>query len=431
MKTKPQISTHSPWWHWYVPKLVAMLRRGYSLDNLRADAIAGLTVAIVALPLSMALGIASGTTPAQGLITVVIAGLLISLLGGSRYQIGGPTGAFVVVIFNIIAQHGYDGLIIATLMAGVILIVAGLAKLGTYIRYIPAPVITGFTAGIAVIIFSSQIKDLFGLHIEKVPGDFFEKWHAFWLARDTFSIECVFISLSALAALILFRRYAPKLPGFLITVIAASLVVWMLTLDVPTIGSMFGGIPHSIPAPHWPAITLDKMQVMLPSALTIAFLAGIESLLSAVVADGMTARYHRSNCELIAQGVANTASALFGGLPATGAIARTATNIRAGAYSPMSGVLHAVFILLFMLFFAPLASYIPLACLAAILVIVAWNMSEIHHFRKIMRGPAGDRVILLATFILTITTDLTVAILTGVMLATIVLAYRKRQKSAI
>ena len=425
----PFASNTFTWWHSLVPKLFTVIKQGYTTKNLRTDAVSGLTVAIVALPLSMALGIASGATPAQGLITAVIAGLLISALGGSRYQIGGPTGAFVVVIFNIIAQHGYEGLIIATLMAGVILVAAGLARMGTYIRYIPPPVITGFTACIAVIIFLSQVKDLFGLQIEKVPGDFFEKWQTFWLARDTFSVGCIFISFSAIAALILFRRQAPKWPGFLITVIVTSVAVWLFKFDVPTIGSMFGGIPHSIPAPHWPAVTLDKMQTLLPSALTIAFLAGIESLLSAVVADKMTGGKHRSNGELVAQGIANTASALFGGMPATGAIARTATNIRAGAYSPVSGVLHAVFILLFMLFFAPLASFIPLACLAAILVMVAWNMSEVHHFMEIMRGPRGERVVLLVTFLLTVTADLTMAILSGVILSALFFVYRKRQKS--
>ena len=412
-------SVTSTWWHDLVPKIFTVIKQGYSVKNLRADTISGLTVAIVALPLAMALGIASGATPAEGLITVVIAGFLISALGGSRYQIGGPTGAFVVVIFNVIAQHGYDGLVMATLMAGLILIVAGLARLGTWIKYIPESVVTGFTAGIAVIIFSSQIKDLLGLQIEKVPGEFFEKWHAFWTARDTFSLPSVIISASALAALILLKKYAPKVPALLIAVVTASLAVWLFNIDVPTIGNVFGGIPNSIPAPHIPSITLEKAGLLLPSALTIAFLAGIESLLSAVVADKMTGRQHRSNGELVAQGVANTASALFGGMPATGAIARTATNIRAGAFSPISGMLHAVFVLLFMLFMSPLASFVPLACLAAILVMVAWNMSERQHFVKIMHGPIRDRIVLLMTFILTVAVDLTMAITAGVVLAII------------
>ncbi len=420
-------SARSPWWHLYIPKFFTIIKQGYSLKNFRADTISGLTVAIVALPLAMALGIASGASPAEGLITLVVAGLLISALGGSRFQIGGPTGAFVVVIFNVIAQHGYDGLVIATLMAGIILVVAGFARLGTWIKYIPQPVVTGFTSGIAVIIFSSQVKDLFGLQIEKVPGEFFEKWHAFWLARDTFTPESVVISIGALTALVLLKKFAPKLPAFLIAVVGASLAVWLFKMDIPTIGNVFGGIPHNIPAPHWPDITLDKMRLLLPSALTIAFLAGVESLLSAVVADGMTGRRHRSNCELVAQGVANTASALFGGMPATGAIARTATNIRAGAFSPVSGILHAVFVLLFMMFFAPLASYIPLACLAAILVIVAWNMSELDRFRHLMRAPLGDKAVLLITFFLTVAVDLTVAIQVGVVLAAFLFMHRMSQ----
>lgn len=417
----------SPWWHLYIPKLFTVLKQGYSLKNLQSDTISGLTVAIVALPLAMALGIASGATPAEGLITVVVAGLLISALGGSRFQIGGPTGAFVVVIFNVIAQHGYDGLILATLMAGIILTAAGFARLGTWIKYIPQPVVTGFTSGIAVIIFSSQIKDLFGLQIEKVSGEFFEKWNAFWAARETFTPESVLISVGAIAALILLKKYAPKLPAFLIAVVGASAVVWLFRMDVPTIGNVFGGIPDSIPAPHWPDVTADKLRLLLPSALTIAFLAGVESLLSAVVADGMTGRRHRSNCELVAQGVANTASALFGGMPATGAIARTATNIRAGAFSPVSGVLHAIFVLLFMLFLAPLASFIPLACLAAILVIVAWNMSEIERFRHLMRAPLGDKAVLVITFLLTVMVDLTVAIEVGVVLAAFLFMHRMSQ----
>lgn len=417
----------SPWWHLYIPKLFTVIKQGYSLRNFQSDTLSGLTVAIVALPLAMALGIASGATPAEGLITVVIAGLLISALGGSRFQIGGPTGAFVVVIFNVIAQHGYDGLIVATLMAGIILVVAGLARLGTWIKYIPQPVVTGFTSGIAVIIFSSQIKDLFGLQIEKVPGDFFEKWQTFWHIRDTFTPESVFISGSALLALVMLKKFAPKLPAFLIAVVGASLAVWLFKLDVPTIGNVFGGIPDSIPAPHWPAISPEIIRTMLPSALTIAFLAGVESLLSAVVADGMTGRRHRSNCELVAQGVANTASALFGGMPATGAIARTATNIRAGAFSPVSGVLHAVFVLLFMMFLAPLASYIPLASLAAVLVIVAWNMSEIERFRHLMRAPLGDKAVLVVTFLLTVMVDLTVAIEVGVVLAAFLFMHRMSQ----
>jgi SulP family sulfate permease len=418
-------------WHLYVPKLYSLLRRGYGWDDLRHDAIAGLTVAIVALPLAMALAIASGTTPDKGLITAVVAGFLISALGGSRVQIGGPTGAFVVVVFNVIAEHGYDGLVVATLMAGAMLIVAGLARFGTWIKYIPEPVITGFTAGIAVIIFSSQISDLLGLSMDSVPADFFAKWQAFWDARDTFDIASAAVAAGALIVILGLKRWRPKLPGFLIAVALSALAVSVLALPVDTIGSRFGGIPDHLPMPSMPSVTWQEMGALLPSAFTIAFLAGVESLLSAVVADGMTGHRHRSNCELVAQGVANCASAAFGGLPATGALARTATNVRSGARTPVAGMLHAAFLLLFMLVLAPLASFVPLASLAAVLVIVAWNMSEVHRFRALMSAPWGDRIVLLLTFALTVAVDLTVAIEVGVVLAAILFMHRMSEVAAI
>jgi SulP family sulfate permease len=418
-------------WHLFIPKLYTVLREGYSARHLGQDAIAGLTVAIVALPLAMALAIASGTTPDKGLITAVVAGFFISALGGSRFQIGGPTGAFVVVVFNVIQAHGYDGLVMATLMAGAMLILAGLFRLGTWIKYIPEPVVTGFTAGIAVIIFTSQLKDLFGLSMSREPADFFDKLPALWAARHTFDPATLAVALGALALIVALRRAAPKLPGFLIAVLAASVVATVIGLPIDTIGSRFGGIPHGLPRPHWPDIGLGQMIALLPSAFTIAFLAGVESLLSAVVADGMTGRRHRSNCELVAQGIANTASALFGGMPATGAIARTATNIRSGARSPVAGILHAGFVLLFMMLAAPLANFIPLASLAAVLVVVAWNMSEVERFRHLLRGPWGDRLVLLTTFGLTVAVDLTVAIEVGVVLAAILFMHRMSEVAAI
>lgn len=421
----------SPSWHLFIPKLITVLREGYSARHLGRDAIAGLTVAIVALPLAMALAIASGTTPDKGLVTAVVAGFLISALGGSRFQIGGPTGAFVVVVFNVIQSHGYDGLVTATLMAGAMLIVAGLFRLGTWIKYIPEPVVTGFTSGIAVIIFTSQIKDLLGLSLTEDPADFFAKLPALWAARDTLDLPTLAVALGALVIIIGLRRTAPKLPGFLIAVLTASLAVAIVGLPIDTIGSRFGGIPDGLPTPHWPDISLERMIVLLPSAFTIAFLAGVESLLSAVVADGMTGRRHRSNCELVAQGIANGASALFGGMPATGAIARTATNIRAGAHSPLAGMFHAGFVLLFMVLAAPLANFIPLASLAAVLVIVAWNMSEVERFRHLLRGPWGDRLVLLVTFGLTVAVDLTVAIEVGVVLAAILFMHRMSEVAAI
>ena len=406
------------------PKLATVLREGYSSRLFRADAIAGLTVAIVALPLAMALGIASGASPDKGLVTAVVAGFLISALGGSRVQVGGPTGAFVVVIFNVIAKHGYDGLLVATLLAGLILILAGAFRLGQIIKYIPHPVVTGFTAGIAVIIASSQVKDFLGLSIDKVPADFIPKWEAYLGAITTTSAATVAVGVGALAIIIALRKLAPKLPGFLIAVVVTSVAVALLKLPVDTIGSRFPEIPSGLPMPSLPEISLAKINAVLPSAFTIAFLAGIEALLSAVVADGMAGTRHRYNQELIGQGVANLGSALFGGLPATGAIARTATNIRSGAKTPVAGVMHAVFLLLFILFATDLMAYVPMAALAAILFMVAWGMSEYERFVALLRMPNSDRSVLLLTFGLTVLVDLTVAIGVGVTLASLLFMAR-------
>ncbi|HEX6636283.1 MAG TPA: SulP family inorganic anion transporter [Steroidobacteraceae bacterium] len=413
------------------PKLVTTFREGYSLGAFQRDVLAGLTVAIVALPLSLALAIASGTTPDRGLITAIIAGFLISMFGGSRVQIGGPTGAFVVVVFNVIAQHGYDGLLLATALAGLILIGAGLLKLGTWIKYIPQPVITGFTAGIALVIFSSQVKDLLGLQMDAVPADFVAKWVAYARALPSLDAGALGVALGSLGVILLLRRFAPRLPGFLIAVASGSLAAWALSLDIATIGSRFGDLPSTLPLPAVPAISWAQVKAVLPSAFTIAFLAGIESLLSAVIADGMTGRRHRSNAELVAQGIANFASTLFGGMPATGAIARTATNIRAGAQSPIAGMMHAAFLLVFMFLLGPLIAVIPLASLAAVLVIVAWNMSEIDHIRHLMRAPMGDRVVLILTFLLTVLVDLTVAIGVGVVLAALMFMHQMAVVSAL
>jgi SulP family sulfate permease len=406
------------------PKLVTVLREGYSASTFRADAIAGLTVAIVALPLAMALGIASGASPDKGLITAVVAGFLISALGGSRVQVGGPTGAFVVVIFNVIAKHGYDGLLVATLLAGLILILAGVFRLGQVIKYIPHPVVTGFTAGIAVIIASSQVKDFLGLAVDKVPADFIPKWQAYFGAISTVNAATVAVGGGALAIIVVLRKLAPKLPGFLIAVVVSSVAVALLKLPVDTIGSRFPDIPPGLPMPSLPEISLAKIEAVLPSAFTIAFLAGIEALLSAVVADGMAGTRHRSNQELIGQGVANLASALFGGLPATGAIARTATNIRSGAKTPVAGIMHAAFLLLFILFATDLMAFVPMASLAAILFMVAWGMSEYERVLALLRMPNGDRAVLLLTFGLTVLVDLTVAIGVGVTLASLLFMAR-------
>jgi SulP family sulfate permease len=403
----------------FTPKLLTILKNGYSTLDFRSDAIAGLTVAIVALPLSMALAIASGASPEKGLITAVIAGFFISFLGGSRVQVGGPTGAFVVVIFNVIANYGYDGLILATLMAGVILLFAGYAKMGQIIKFIPHPVVTGFTAGIALIIVSSQVKDFLGLKIENVPTDFILKWKVYFESISTMSLPTLGVGFAVLMFIIILRRVTPKIPAYLIAVVLSAIAVSLFHIPIETIGSRFPDISNGLQMPQLPAWDFEKLKNVIPSAFTIAFLAGIESLLSAVVADGMTGYKHRSNQELVGQGFANIASGLFGGLPATGAIARTATNIKAGAKTPMAGVFHALFLLLFMIFFMDTMAFVPMTALAAILFIVAWGMSEISHFIHIFRLSRTDRLVMILTFLLTVLVDLTVAIGVGVTMASL------------
>ncbi|WP_284178227.1 SulP family inorganic anion transporter [Rhabdaerophilum sp. SD176] len=406
------------------PKLLTVLREGYSARDFRADAIAGLTVAIVALPLSMAIAIACGLSPDRGLYTAIVGGFLISALGGSRYQIGGPAGAFIVLIAGIVQAHGYDGLVLATIMAGLMMIAVGFLRLGGYIRYIPFPVTVGFTAGIAVIIFASQIKELLGLAIEKEPAALLPKLAAIWSSLPTASGPTMLVAGLSVLMILAFRRWRPSWPGLLITVAVAALVAWLLGLDIGTIGSRFGGVPSSLPSPSLPPVSLARLAELLPAALAIALLGSIESLLSAVVADGMSGGRHRSDMELIAQGAANIASVLFGGVPVTGTIARTATNVRAGARGPVSGMLHAVYLLAFMVVAAPLAAYIPLAALGAVLAVVAWNMAEKHEFAALLRTSRADAVILLTTFVLTILVDLTIAIGVGVVLGAFVFMHR-------
>lgn len=409
----------------FEPKLVSVLRHGYGLKDLRADAIAGLTVAVVALPLAMALAIASGTTPDKGLHTAIVAGFLISALGGSKVQVGGPTAAFIPVVFNVIEQFGYDGLLLATLMAGVVLVLAGVLRLGNLMKFMPQPVVTGFTAGIAVTIFVSQVKDALGLSIDQVPGEFFARWKSYFGHIDTLNIAALGLTLGCLALLIAIKRWRPAWPVLLIVVVVGALAG--LVLPVATIGSTFGALPTTLPDLALPQWSVSRMVELMPAAFTIAFLAGVESLLSAVVADGMTDGKHRSNAELVAQGVANIGSALIGGLPATGAIARTATSIRAGARSPVAGILHALFLLVFILIGASLMAYVPLPALAAVLLIVAWNMSEVERFRHLLGAARGDRLVLIVTFVLTVIFDLTVAIETGVVLAAFVFMQRMSQ----
>jgi SulP family sulfate permease len=408
----------------FTPKLITILREGYGWSEFRADAVSGLTVAIVALPLSMAIAIGSGLSPDKGLFTAVVGGFLISALGGSRFQIGGPAGAFIVVIASIVERHGYEGLVLATVMAGAIMIAAGFLRLGTYIKYIPFPVTVGFTAGIAVIIFASQMKELLGLEMAKEPAALVPKLLAIGDSITTINPATVALSALAVTIIVELRHYRPKWPGMLLAVAATALIAALFHLDVATIGSRFGGVPHTLPAPSLPSFDLAKLRSAFPDALTIALLGAIESLLSAVVADGMTGRKHRSNCELVAQGVANIAAVTFGGMCATGTIARTATNIRAGARGPVAGMMHAFYILLFMLVAAPLASYIPLSALGAVLAVVAWNMAEKQEFASLLRSSWGDATILLATFLLTIFVDLTTAIATGVTLGAFLFLHR-------
>lgn len=425
------VPASSPAWHLYVPKLYTLLRGGYRLDDFRHDLVAGLTVAVVALPLAMALAIASGTTPDKGLQTAIVAGFLISALGGSRVQIGGPTAAFIPVVFNVIEKFGYGGLLLCTLLAGLMLIAAGLLRLGTLMKYMPQPVITGFTAGIAVSIFLSQVKDFLGLRMDAVPAEFFARLGAYAQHLRDFNIAAALLALACVALIVGLRRWRPSWPGFLLAVSAATLAGIVAGLPVETIGSRFGSIPAHLPHFALPHIPLERTRELFPSSFTIAFLAGVESLLSAVVADGMIGGRHRSNCELVAQGTANIASALFGGLPATGALARTATNVRSGARSPVAGMLHSLFLLLFMLVLAPWMRYIPLAALAAVLLVVAWNMAELESFRHLMQGPLGDRVVLLLTFGLTVMFDLTVAIEVGLVLAAFLFMHRMSEVVAI
>lgn len=416
----------------FTPKLVTTLREGYGLANFRADAVAGLTVAIVALPLSMAIAIASGASPAQGLITAIVGGFIVSALGGSRFQIGGPAGAFIVLVAATVQTHGMDGLILATMLSGLILSAIGLLRLGTYIKFIPYPVTVGFTGGIAVIIFASQIKDLLGLTLtEPEPGELLEKIPVLWESLPSTDPATVAVAAVTIAIIVSLKRYRPGWPGMLIAVAATSVAAILLGLPIDTIGSRFGGIPGTLPMPTLPAIAPEKVMAVLPNAVAFALLGSIESLLSAVVADGMTGRRHRSNCELVAQGIANVASGLFGGICVTGTIARTATNVRAGAHGPISGMLHAVFLLVFMLAAAPLASFIPLASLAGVLALVAWNMVERHAFVTLIRASTGDAAVLLATFGLTVFRDLTEAIVVGFLLGSVLFIHRMSKTTAI
>lgn len=401
----------------FEPKLLTVLKEGYNLKNFQQDLWAGIIVGIVALPLSIAFAIASGVKPEQGLITAVTAGLLISTFSGSRVQIGGPTGAFIVIVFGIVQKYGYEGLALATVMAGVMLILMGIAKMGDVIKFIPFPVTVGFTSGIAVIIFTSQVPDFLGLHLNQTPARFLEKWLAYAQNISTFDPYALATSVMTVLIIIFWRKVTDRLPGPLIAIIVTTAIANIFHWPLQTIGSRFGNVPHSFPATHIPHIDWDLIIKMSPPALTIALLAGIESLLSAVVADGMTGRRHRSNMELIAQGIANIISPIFNGIPATGAIARTATNIKNGGQTPISGIVHALTVMALFIFLGQWASLIPMSTLAGILVLVSYNMGEWSMFAKLFRSPKSDIMVLLTTFLLTVLVDLTVAIEVGIVLA--------------
>lgn len=400
----------------FTPKLLDTLKT-YNRQQFTKDLMAGIIVGIVALPLAIAFAIASGVSPEKGLITAVIAGFIISAMGGSKVQIGGPTGAFIVIVYGIVQQYGINGLIIATFMAGVMLILMGFARLGSVIKFIPHPLIVGFTSGIALIIFSSQMKDFFGLNMGEVPSDFIEKWSSYFKNMDTLNYVSVIIAVSTIVISLLWPKVTHKVPGSIIAIVLTTAVVQWFHLPVETIGSKFGSIKSSFPVPVVPDIDFATIQKLIQPAFTIALLGGIESLLSAVVADGMIGGRHRSNMELVAQGSANIFSSIFGGIPATGAIARTATNVKNGGRTPIAGMIHSIVLLLIMLFVGKWAALIPMATLSGILIIVAYNMSEWESFISVTKGPKSDVAVLLTTFLLTVLVDLTVAIEIGMLLA--------------
>ena len=408
----------------FVPKSIVCFREGYSREKVMRDLISGVVVGIVALPLALAFAIASGVPPERGLYTAIVAGFIISALGGSRVQIGGPTGAFVVIVYGIVTKFGYDGLVVITMMAGGILIILGMARMGALLKFIPYPVITGFTSGIAVIIFSSQVKDFLGLKMGSVPPDFMDKWVAYAGKLQTLSIPTTLVAVGSLVILLVWPRVSRLVPGPFVAMVAATIVVQLFHLPVETIGSRFGAVPSMLPAPHIPAIPWNHLRDFISPALTVALLAAIESLLSAVVADGMIGTRHKSNMELVAQGVANIASPIFGGIPATGAIARTATNIRTGGRTPLAGMIHAVTLLLILIFLGRWAAMVPLAALAAILVVVAYHMSEWRSFAGLLRAPRSDLVVLLLTFALTIFVDLTIAVQVGIVISSLLFMKR-------
>lgn len=415
----------------FTPKLVSLIKEGISRKQLFKDVLSGIIVGIVALPLAIAFAIASGVSPEKGLITAIVAGLVISVLSGSRVQIGGPTGAFIIIVFGIVQEHGVGGLTIATFMAGFLIIGLGVLKLGNYLKFIPYPLIVGFTSGIAVVIFSTQIKDFLGLEIENIPADFVEKWLVYFQHLDSINWIAFGIAVGTVLIALNFYRLTTKIPGSLVAIVLCTLLVYFFELPVETIESKFGEIPNKIAMPQIPIINFKIIQQLIEPAIAIALLGAIESLLSAVVADGMVGGKHRSNMELVAQGAGNIFSGLFGGIPATGAIARTATNVKNGGRTPIAGIVHAIFLLLIMLLFAPVAKLIPLACLAGILVVVAYHMSEWRHFKNLLKSNRMDIIVLLTTFFLTVFFDLILAIEIGLILSSFIFMKRMSEATTI
>jgi SulP family sulfate permease len=413
----------------FMPKLITVFREGYGWSGLKADAIAGLTVAVVALPLSMGIAIASGVSPERGLYTAIFGGFIVSLLGGSRFQIGGPAGAFIGLVAIVVERHGYDGLALATAMAGVMLVIGALARVGGIIRYIPHPVVVGFTAGIAVIIAASQVSEVLGLKIAHEPTELLPKLAALEGAIGTVNWQAFAVAIVTMAVIIVLRIARPTWPGFLIAIVAATLLAFALHLDIATVVSRFGAVPNGFPPISLPTVTLEKAMAVLPDAASFALLGAIESLLSAVVADKMGNAHHRSDGELGAQGIANIISPLFGGICVTGTIARTATNVRAGARGPMAGMLHAVYLLLFLMIAAPLIGLIPLAALGAMLLVVSWSMTDREDFSRMFLAMRGDALVLMTTFLLTIFVNLIAGIAAGCAIAAL-LAWRQRKAQA-
>lgn len=413
----------------FVPKFFSLLKQGISKETLIKDSISGLIVGIVALPLAIAFAIASGVSPEKGLITAIIGGIIISVFGGSRVQIGGPTGAFIVIVYGIIQEFGANGLTIATFMAGFIIIGLGLARLGNLLKFIPYSLIVGFTSGIALIIFSSQINDFFGLHIAKVPADFLEKWKVYFENWSKVNWYAIAIAIGTVLLTIYFQKLLKKIPGSIIAIILSTLIVKVFNIPVDTIESNFGEIPNHFSMPSIPHVDYETIKSLIQPAFAIALLGSIESLLSAVVSDSMFGGKHRSNMELVAQGAANIVSSVFGGIPATGAIARTATNVKNGGRTPIAGIVHALVLLAIMLLFAPFAKLIPMSCLAGILIVIAYYMSEWRQFISILRGNRMDIIILLTTFILTVIFDLVIAIEIGIVLSSFM--FMKRMSDSV